>query len=73
MPFKDGRVDIVFNTAAGIAVVSDSPSLRETAVMNTIPYYTMIAGARATVEAIAALHTATLEVTPLQSYLGSSF
>ena len=70
---KDGRVDIVFNTAAGAAEISDSRSLRETAVMNRIPYYTTVAGARATVAAIAALRTGTLEVTPLQSYLGSSF
>jgi carbamoyl-phosphate synthase large subunit len=70
---KDGRVDIVFNTAAGAAEISDSRSLRETAVMNKIPYYTTVAGARATVAAIAALRTGTLEVTPLQSYLGNSF
>jgi len=70
---KDGRVDIVFNTAAGAAEISDSRSLRETAVMNRIPYYTTVAGARATVAAIAALRTGTLEVAPLQSYLGNSF
>ena len=70
---KDGLVDIVFNTAAGVAEIADSRSLRETAVMNKIPYYTTVAGARATVAAIAALRTGTLEVTPLQSYLGNSF
>jgi len=41
--------------------------------MNQIPYYTTVAGARATVAAISALRTGTLEVVPLQSYLGSSF
>jgi carbamoyl-phosphate synthase large subunit len=70
---KDGRVDIVFNTAAGVAEIADSRSLRETAVMNKIPYYTTVAGTRAIIAAISALRTGTLEVTPLQSYLGNSF
>ena len=69
----DGRVDIVFNTAGGVAEISDSRSLREAALMNQIPYYTTVAGARAAVAAISALRRGTLEVAPLQSYLGSSF
>ncbi|MBO37761.1 MAG: carbamoyl phosphate synthase large subunit [Rhodospirillaceae bacterium] len=69
----DGRVDIVFNTAGGVAEISDSRSLRESALMNQIPYYTTVAGARAAVAAISALRTGTLEVAPLQSYLGNSF
>ena len=69
----DGRVDIVFNTAGGVAEISDSRSLRESALMNQIPYYTTVAGARAAVAAISALRTRTLEVAPLQSYLGNSF
>ena len=69
----DGRVDIVFNTAGGVAEISDSRSLREAALLNQIPYYTTVAGARAAVAAISALRTGTLEVAPLQSYLGSSF
>ena len=69
----DGRVDIVFNTAGGVAEISDSRSLRETALLNQIPYYTTVAGARAAVAAISALRIGTLEVAPLQSYLGNSF
>jgi carbamoyl-phosphate synthase large subunit len=69
----DGRVDIVFNTAGGVAEISDSGSLREAALINQIPYYTTVAGARAAVAAISALRTGTLEVAPLQSYLASEF
>lgn len=69
----DGRVDIVFNAAGGVAEISDSQSLRETALMNQIPYYTTGSGARATVAAISALRTGALEVAPLQSYLESPF
>jgi carbamoyl-phosphate synthase large subunit len=70
---KDGEVDLVINTSAGAAEISDSRSLRQTAVMNRIPYYTTVAGARATVSAIEALRTETLEVAPLQSYFDGSF
>ncbi len=70
---KDGRVDLVINTSAGDAEIRDSRSLRQTAVMNRIPYYTTVAGARATVSAIDALRTGPLEVAPLQSYFVGSF
>jgi carbamoyl-phosphate synthase large subunit len=38
-----------------------------------MPYYTTVAGARAAVEAIAALQAGALEVAPLQSYFSASF
>ena len=41
--------------------------------MIKIPYYTTVAGARAAVEAIAALQAGDLEVAPLQSYFNGSF
>jgi carbamoyl-phosphate synthase large subunit len=70
---KDGMVHMVINTAGGDAEIRDSRSLRQTAVMNRIPYYTTVAGARATVGAINALRTGPLEVAPLQSYFDGSF
>ena len=70
---KDGEVAMVINTAAGAAEIRDSQSLRQTAVMNRIPYYTTVAGARATVAAIDALRAGPLEVAPLQSYFDGSF
>ena len=70
---KDGDVAMVINTAGGVAEIRDSQSLRQTAVMNRIPYYTTVAGARATVAAIDAMRAGPLEVAPLQSYFDGSF
>ena len=64
-----GAVQLVFNTTEGAQAIADSFSLRRTALTNGIPYYTTVAGARAAVQAIAALRAGNLEVTPLQSYL----
>ena len=61
-------VQLVFNTTEGAQAIADSFSLRRTALTNNIPYYTTVAGARAAVEAIAALKTGGLEVATLQSY-----
>ena len=41
--------------------------------MNKIAYYTTVAGARASVEGIAALKAGALDVAPLQSYFKSTF
>ncbi|MEC4592415.1 MULTISPECIES: carbamoyl-phosphate synthase large subunit [Nitrospirillum] len=69
----DGEVQLVFNTTEGAQAVSDSFSLRRTALVNNIPYYTTVAGARAAVDAISALRTGSLEVAPLQSYLSGTY
>ena len=63
-----GGVQLVFNTTEGSQAIADSFSLRRTALTHAIPYYTTIAGARAAVQAIAALRAGNLEVAPLQSY-----
>jgi carbamoyl-phosphate synthase large subunit len=70
---KSGEVQLLFNTTEGAAAIADSFSLRRTALMNNIPYYTTVAGAEAAVEAIATLKTGTLDVAPLQSYFSNSF
>ena len=61
-------VQLVFNTTEGAQAISDSFGLRRTALTNNIPYYTTVAGARAAVQAIAALKSGGLEVATLQSY-----
>jgi len=66
---RSGRVQLVFNTTEGAQAISDSFSLRRTALTHNIPYYTTVAGARAAVQAIGALRRGSLEVAPLQSYL----
>src|SRR5262244_3837637 len=64
-----GEVQLIFNTTEGAQAIADSFSLRRTALTHKIPYYTTVAGARAAVQAIAALRAGNLEVAPLQSYL----
>ena len=63
-----GGIQLVFNTTEGAQAIADSFSLRRTALTNSIPYYTTVAGARAAVQAIGALRAGSLEVAPLQSY-----
>ncbi|MGH6991067.1 MAG: carbamoyl-phosphate synthase large subunit, partial [Stellaceae bacterium] len=63
-----GGVQLVFNTTEGAQAKTDSFSLRRTALVNEIPYYTTVAGSRAAVQAIAALAAGNLEVASLQSY-----
>ncbi len=70
---KSGQIQLVFNTTEGAQAIRDSFSLRETALLGNIAYYTTVAGARAAVEAIVALKSGSLEVAPLQSYLKGSF
>ncbi|HVP85284.1 MAG TPA: carbamoyl-phosphate synthase large subunit [Rhizomicrobium sp.] len=65
---KNGEVQLVFNTTEGARALSDSFSIRRTALQMKVPYYTTIAGAAAATQAIAALRTGSLEVAPLQSY-----
>ena len=63
---KNGEVQLVFNTTQGARAVSDSKSIRRTALTMKVPYYTTMAGAAAATEAIAALRSSSLDVRPLQ-------
>ena len=69
----NGDVQMMINTtAAGAQTLADSFSLRRTALMQGIPHYTTVPGARAAIEAISALQTGSLEVMSLQAYLKAS-
>jgi len=70
---KDGKVHLVFNTVDGAGALTDSFTLRRTALMHKIAYYTTVAGAKASVEGIAALKEGALDVAPLQSYFKTAF
>ena len=70
---QEGAVQLVFNTTEGAQAIADSYSLRRTALIDHIPYYTTVAGARAAVLAIATLKAGSLEVAPLQSYSSIPF
>jgi carbamoyl-phosphate synthase large subunit len=63
---KNGEVQLVFNTTEGRQSLEDSFSLRRTALMMKIPYFTTTAGALAAAQAITA--EGDLDVRPLQSY-----
>ncbi len=64
----DGRINLVFNTASGAAAIRDSFSLRQTALMNKIPYYTTVPEARASVIAIQTMQDDHLSVRSIQDY-----
>jgi carbamoyl-phosphate synthase large subunit len=70
---KDGKIQLVFNTVDGTSALADSFTLRRTALMNKIAYYTTVAGAKASVEGIAAVSGGALDVAPLQSYFKGTF
>ncbi|HWK43868.1 MAG TPA: carbamoyl-phosphate synthase large subunit [Stellaceae bacterium] len=63
-----GGVQLIFNTTEGPQAIADSYGLRRSALTHAIPYYTTVAGAKASVQAISALKTGSLEVASLQSY-----
>jgi len=65
---KNGDVQLVFNTTEGKQSIQDSFSIRRSALMMKIPYYTTTAGALAAAQAIALATPQGLEVRALQSY-----
>ena len=65
---KNGGVQMLFNTTEGRQSLEDSFSLRRTALMMKIPYYTTTSGAHAAAQAIAVMAEGPLEVRSLQSY-----
>ena len=70
---KNGEVQLVFNTTEGKQSLQDSFSLRRTALMMKIPYYTTTAGALAAAQAIGAIKADALEVRPIQGYALDKF
>ena len=67
----DGKINLVFNTAHGAASIRDSFSLRQTALTNSIPYYTTVPEARASVQAIKTIQDDNLAVKSIQNYLSA--
>jgi carbamoyl-phosphate synthase large subunit len=63
------EIDLVINTTTKSSqAVADSTSIRRLALMNKIPYYTLLTAAGAAVQAIKALKGREIEVASLQSY-----
>jgi carbamoyl-phosphate synthase large subunit len=65
---KNREVQLVFNTTDGKQALQDSFSLRRTALMMKMPYYTTTAGALAAAQAIGAIKAGELDVRPIQDY-----
>jgi carbamoyl-phosphate synthase large subunit len=64
----NGEIAMVINTTIGAQAIRDSFSLRRTALIKDVPYFTTIAAARAAAHAIAALQRGQLDVRALQEY-----
>jgi carbamoyl-phosphate synthase large subunit len=69
---KDGHVAIVFNTTEGWQSHKDSASIRASALMNKVPYFTTASSAAAVARSIAVLRDGGLEVRSLQDYYSAS-
>jgi carbamoyl-phosphate synthase large subunit len=65
-----GEIDMVVNTTAGPQEIKDSFSIRRTALLRGISYFTTLRGAQAAVAAISAMRTDANEVRSLQEYHG---
>ncbi|MDT8442013.1 MAG: carbamoyl-phosphate synthase large subunit [Desulfuromonadales bacterium] len=65
---KSSQIDMVFNTTFGAQSIRDSFSIRRSALMHNVAYYTTVAGIEAAVDGILAMQRETLDVTPLQEY-----
>jgi carbamoyl-phosphate synthase large subunit len=65
---KNGDIQLVLNTTETRASQSDSKPIRQTALMQKVPYYTTLPGILAVTKAIAAQKEGRLDVKPLQDY-----
>jgi len=65
---KNGEIQLVLNTTETRASQSDSKPIRQTALMQKVPYYTTLPGILAVTKAIAAQKEGRLDVKPLQDY-----
>ena len=64
---QNEEIGLVINTTKTQGSIRDSYSIRRTSLMNNIPYYTTIAGAKVAVDAIENLKNHTLTIKSLQS------
>ena len=64
----DGEITLIFNTTEGWQSHKDSQSIRRSALIGRVCYYTTAAASLAAAEAIEALRSAELDVRSLQDY-----
>jgi carbamoyl-phosphate synthase large subunit len=65
---KNGEINLIINTTNNKKAISESYSIRRTALTLNIPYTTTLAGARATALAIKAMIEGELDVKTVQEY-----
>ena len=65
---KNNEIQLVINTTEGKASQEASYSIRRTALVYRVPYFTTFAGAVAATKAIEALKNGSLDVKPIQEY-----
>lgn len=64
----DNKIQMVINTTEGSQSLADSFSIRRSALMQQVSYYTTVAGARAAIRAIKSAKETDMQVKPLQAY-----
>jgi carbamoyl-phosphate synthase large subunit len=69
---KNGEIDLVINTTSHKKAISESYSIRRSALTFDIPYTTTLSGAKATALAIRAMIHGELDVKTLQEYHGGT-
>jgi carbamoyl-phosphate synthase large subunit len=69
---KDGEIGLIFNTTEGWQSHKDSASIRGSALMAKVPYFTTAASSAAVVRAIGAQREHSLDVRSLQDYYSAS-
>ena len=65
---KSHEIAMVFNTTFGAQSVADSYSIRRSALVYNVAYFTTVSGMVAAVDGILAMRRETLDVKPLQEY-----
>ena len=65
---KSREICMVFNTTLGAQSVADSYSIRRSALMQEVAYFTTVAGIKAVTDGILAMLREHLDVKPLQEY-----
>lgn len=65
---KSGEISMVINTPLGAKSAQDSYSIRRSALVYDVPYFTTVAGAKAAAQGIMALLKGGLNVRPIQEY-----
>jgi carbamoyl-phosphate synthase large subunit len=65
---KNGDIAIVFNTTFGPQSIADSFSIRRSALMYSVAYFTTATGMDAAIDGIVAMQREDLDVTALQEY-----